>query len=578
MPTRRAQSRELVTIRHRRADRASIRPRVAIGGADRARASSCSRVSASARSSRSSRRPRHDRPRTIASLDDPAEIDAFAAECSARGRVRCTSSSTDDVTPMRAAIVGVALSHRSPTGALRPGPAGSPGAGPARGERCRDGTARPVRRGGADLRPVTSRRRGAVADISARARCWPTPRSPRSATISRSRRSCSRVTAWCWRGQDRTRRSSATCSTPRAPTTPSNALALEELGYRATTEEDVRGKGVKALPSPISRRPPLLTFAGERADLAGQLAPALGAALTKASLDGVYDELEQPLVPVLVDIEMAGVRVDVGVLREQGARLEAELDARAERIYAMAGERFNINSPKQLGDVLFTKLKLPVAQADGQGANHVHRPGRARGAGADPRSAARGPRLARAPEAERHLHRRAAAARAPGHGTRAHLVQPDDRGDGAPEQQRSEPAERADPHRDRPRDPPRVHRRSGLAADLRRLFADRAARARAPLRRPTAHRGVPAPGGHSRSDGAQGVRPRQRSQRARAAAARQDHQLRPALRQDGVHAGEGHRRHAAGGAGVHRRLFRGLPRGSHVSRSDHGAGARRPVS
>ncbi len=143
-------------------------------------------------------------------------------------------------------------------------------------------------------------------------------------------------------------------------------LALEEIGYRATSEEDVRGKGAKAAALADLAPAALLTFAGERADLAGQLAPALGAALTKASLDGVYDELEQPLVPVLVDIEMTGVRVDVGVLREQGARLEAELDARAERIYAIAGERFNINSPRQLGDVLFTRLQLQSSKRTGK--------------------------------------------------------------------------------------------------------------------------------------------------------------------------------------------------------------------
>ena len=95
------------------------------------------------------------------------------------------------------------------------------------------------------------------------------------------------------------------------PTTPSNGLAIEEVGYRATAEEDVRGKGVKPLPSRsrAGGAPDLRLRAGgsRRSARAG---PRRG--LERGGLDGVYDELEKPLVPVLVDIEMAGVRVDAG--------------------------------------------------------------------------------------------------------------------------------------------------------------------------------------------------------------------------------------------------------------------------
>ena len=81
-----------------------------------------------------------------------------------------------------------------------------------------------------------------------------------------------------------------------------------------------------------------------------------------------------------------------------------------------------------------------------------------------------------------------------------------------------------------------------------------------------ADRGVPARRRHPRPDRAQGLRRRQRARPARTAAAGEDHQLRAALREDGVHAGQGHRRHAAGGAGVHRRLLRRLSRGPRVHR------------
>ena len=96
----------------------------------------------------------------------------------------------------------------------------------------------------------------------------------------------------------------------------------------------------------------------------------------------------------------------------------------------------------------------------------------------------------------------------PGDRPRAHELQPGGRRDRAAEQLRSEPAEHPDPHRARPRDPPRVRRRAGPRADLGRLLADRAARARAPGRRRDADRGVPRRRGHPRPHGAEGVRRR----------------------------------------------------------------------
>ena len=108
----------------------------------------------------------------------------------------------------------------------------------------------------------------------------------------------------------------------------------------------------------------------------------------------------------------------------------------------------------------------------------------------------------------------------PGDRPRAHLLQPGGRRDRAVEQQRSEPAEHPDPHRARPRDPPRVHRRAGPRADLGRLLADRVPGARASRRRRHAHRRVPPGRRFPRSDGAEDVRPRQRHGQARSCAAR----------------------------------------------------------
>ena len=81
----------------------------------------------------------------------------------------------------------------------------------------------------------------------------------------------------------------------------------------------------------------------------------------------VYHRIDLPLVPVLVRIEQAGVRIDPQVLRDLNARLTVDVDTLAERIYADSGHRFNINSPKQLGDVLFNRMDLPKPMKYGKG-------------------------------------------------------------------------------------------------------------------------------------------------------------------------------------------------------------------
>jgi DNA polymerase I len=140
---------------------------------------------------------------------------------------------------------------------------------------------------------------------------------------------------------------------------PLEDLALEHAGYKALREEDVCGRGAKGV---SFREVPIetaLDYAGERTDLALQLDPILRALLDKEDLSGVYRNLEMPLIPVLVDIERAGVRVDGRALSSQSRRVEQELAARSAQIYEMAGEEFNINSPQQLSRILFDKLQLP---------------------------------------------------------------------------------------------------------------------------------------------------------------------------------------------------------------------------
>ena len=142
-------------------------------------------------------------------------------------------------------------------------------------------------------------------------------------------------------------------------------LALELVSYKAISEEDVCGKGVKAVSIAEVPVEAVVDFACERADLAGQLAPIFRAQLEKDDLAGVYQTLERPLIPVLVDVERAGVLVDGPALASQSKRLEQELAQRTAQIYEAAGGEFNINSPKQLADVLFDRMQLPVIKRTG---------------------------------------------------------------------------------------------------------------------------------------------------------------------------------------------------------------------
>jgi DNA polymerase I len=147
---------------------------------------------------------------------------------------------------------------------------------------------------------------------------------------------------------------------------PLEDTALEHLGYKALSEEDVCGRGAKA--SSLAALPveATLTYAAERADLALQLADTLGSALVREQLDEVYRTLELPLIPVLVEVEQSGVRIDGPALAAQSQHIERELNSLSQRVHELAGEEFNINSPKQLADILFEKLQLPVLKRTGR--------------------------------------------------------------------------------------------------------------------------------------------------------------------------------------------------------------------
>jgi DNA polymerase-1 len=105
----------------------------------------------------------------------------------------------------------------------------------------------------------------------------------------------------------------------------------------------------------------------EAADVTGRLTTTLRQEVEQAGLLKLYEEMDLPLVPVLARMEHAGVKIDRSALGEMSSRLEQEIAAKGKEIYASAGCEFNINSPKQLGDVLFNRLNLPKPVKYGKG-------------------------------------------------------------------------------------------------------------------------------------------------------------------------------------------------------------------
>jgi DNA polymerase I len=105
----------------------------------------------------------------------------------------------------------------------------------------------------------------------------------------------------------------------------------------------------------------------EAANAVHRLSGTLRSQIESGRLTHIYETMDLPLVPVLLRMEQAGVRIDSAVLGEMSTRLAIDIDNLAERIYGDSGHRFNINSPKQLGDVLFNKMLLPKPMKYGKG-------------------------------------------------------------------------------------------------------------------------------------------------------------------------------------------------------------------
>ncbi len=138
-------------------------------------------------------------------------------------------------------------------------------------------------------------------------------------------------------------------------------LALRLLGYNTIHFEDIAGKGVKQLTFNQIELAEAGPYAAEDADITLQIHQALNDALEKEpALKRVYREIELPLLTVLLAIERNGVMIDTAMLEQQSKQLAERLKELEQQAYDEAGETFNLASPKQLGAILFEKLKIPA--------------------------------------------------------------------------------------------------------------------------------------------------------------------------------------------------------------------------
>ena len=140
-----------------------------------------------------------------------------------------------------------------------------------------------------------------------------------------------------------------------------DTLARTYLGYDTVKFEDVCGKGARQIPFTHVELGCATTYAAEDADITLRLHRALRPKLAAIpSLESVYRDIEMPLVPVLARMEATGVRIDAAELRRQSADLSQRMLAAQQRATELLGRTINLDSPKQVGQVLFDELKLPA--------------------------------------------------------------------------------------------------------------------------------------------------------------------------------------------------------------------------
>jgi DNA polymerase-1 len=143
-------------------------------------------------------------------------------------------------------------------------------------------------------------------------------------------------------------------------------LSVRHLDVKPIAFEEVVGKGKAQKRFDEAEFERAVQYAAEDADLALQLCDKLRKGLVDVRLARLYAEVDLPLVEVLAALESHGMRLDLAVLSDLATRMHAERKRAEARVLELAGEPFNLNSPTQLGTILFEKLKLPVIKVTGK--------------------------------------------------------------------------------------------------------------------------------------------------------------------------------------------------------------------
>ncbi|MEH8129416.1 DNA polymerase I [Aeromonas veronii] len=148
-----------------------------------------------------------------------------------------------------------------------------------------------------------------------------------------------------------------------------DSLAKRYLGVETTSFEDIAGKGVKQLTFNQIELEQAAPYAAEDADITLRLHQTLWSQLEAVpGLAKVFSEIELPLLPVLARMELLGTTIDPKLLHQQSQEIELRLAELEKQAHELAGQEFNLSSPKQLGEILFTKLGLPIIKKTPKGA------------------------------------------------------------------------------------------------------------------------------------------------------------------------------------------------------------------
>ncbi len=138
-----------------------------------------------------------------------------------------------------------------------------------------------------------------------------------------------------------------------------NDLAFTHLNHQMIPIKDLIGTGSKRTTMDLVPLPQITEYACEDVDITLQLKNKFVSELATEGLTDIFRDIEIPLIPVLADMELAGIQVDGNYLRQLSGEFQERLDQKMDQIYGEAGQEFNINSPKQLGQILFEELDLP---------------------------------------------------------------------------------------------------------------------------------------------------------------------------------------------------------------------------